>query len=405
MNGQNCLLGIFGIAVLVATGCGPNTETAPDAADEPTVAEPGASAPLDETRPNEVSKHTPQRVPDDAAAETPTGTDTGEAVKTPDGTGQAVDTPDKPDVVPTPKTTEVTIQRADVVAYEELRKTRSYGDVSRVMEVMKKGGHVFLVVRADIAIQWGDSSDPVSVPGNQLLVIDDQGQTHAAVGTEEHGLYSMMSYFRRSWPADPGRRAGPNVATHNAVFLVPRDTRPVKFKLGEIASLEINGPDKTESPPPPTFPDRNIPGTSARFEILDAKLIDEFHGQVKLGKEEHQTSISSLRGKLLRVDFRITPIRHTSERSGTYHFSWSTPDIGLLNANGQYIPTIGEDFTGGLGDRVGHGQDLWQGKWRSQQYSFLFAVPTDTQSFTLTFHMTPVAEGKVGGPFRTLESK
>jgi hypothetical protein len=395
MNGERWFFGVLGIAVLVAAGCGSADGPAPRAVDEPVAAKFDETADLEspavETRPGPDGDSTVGQAPAEDRAETPPE----------NSAGQVAETPDEP---APPGPTEVKIEKVTVTAYDGLRYKRSYANDSQVIEVFRKEGHVFLAVQTDVSIQWGEPTS-LSVPKDEVVLTDERGQTHMPLGRESEGQYSFGGAFDARQPYSSQEPVKSTAVSHSAVFLVPRDTKPVAFKLGTIGTAEISMPDEVQPPPPPTFPPPHLPGTNARFEVLDARLIDQLPGSVTLGDEKHATSITSLRGKILQIDFRMTPLRHTSERDGMRYFGWNTPDIGLLDSDGQYVPTIGEKFVGGVANKVGHSQDFWQGKWRVGEFSFLFAVPPDTESFTLTYQMTPVAEGKVGGPYKTIEVK
>jgi len=298
------------------------------------------------------------------------------------------------------------IKDPTVTAYEEVCVNAGDAASRGVTEVLKLEGRLFLWLDAPIAAEWSEEMKNANLEAKDFQLLDDKGNACENIGRfDEDNRFS--GYASGLWMHRPHNWQKPEELKpqhYRAVFLVPAGSKSFEFKVAEAASTKIEMPKKTEPVALPKMWEPLMPATEAKLEILEAKLVDTAQGKFRIGKKESPTRIYNPDGKLLCVKVRLTPTRSNSDMNED-HFYWPTSNLGLMYGDGCFVRAAGEKFMKGFTSNVSHNTNRDEKGWRSSEDEFYFAVPADIGAFKLTYHMTPVAEGKPGGPFKVLEVK
>jgi len=284
------------------------------------------------------------------------------------------------------ETVALTLQGVSATAFKELKvgsKVSKYG--YGLQEALTAEGSVLLRVDALIAPPWSEQVEQVNVDAERIVLLTGEGAAIPMVGYFSYGEFELQSNSLNAYrPYDWKENKDP--LQYNAVFIVPRDTASLTFKLGAVES-KIEGSIKVKASP--------NPADIVTLAISKAAFVDRIVNTTNVGELKQPTAITTSHGKLLAVDLKLTPKEGNSADPDS--FLWSTSWIAILCDNGHTAPTLGELFMDGLSDYVSHnlsrGSD---GAWTSTEGTFYFAVPADTKTFKLVYYGTPLAEASVG---------
>jgi hypothetical protein len=279
----------------------------------------------------------------------------------------------------------LTLESLEAVAYKalpvgKLSSEFGYG----VQETLAVEGALLLSLDVAIAPPWNEELDHVGVEHEDIKVVTGDGQEIYSAGAFDFGVFklqknSLSEYRPYDWDEEP------KPIRYNAVFAVPRHTDALTLHLGGLTA-PVDGTVKVKSAP--------NPADLVQVEIRKAAFVEDVENTHDVGEQEYTSSVTSSHGKLLAVDFTLTPIQGNGDNEKNFY--WNTAWISILCDNGYTGPTLGEVFMGGLSDYVSHnlGVDM-QGEWSSTDATFFFAVPEGTSSFKLLYLGTPVAEAGV----------
>jgi len=303
------------------------------------------------------------------------------------------------------KLPQLAVGRLDVAVYDGIPVNRRDSAAKQVVEVARKDGHLFLCLDLSVSVTWNQESNrSLFVNAKEVSLTAPDGKSYPSVGKLSDGVLSQKAYFRCSRPYGWKQSDKPQSVAHSAVFIVPAELKAGQFKLGHLGPMKVTVPGTVVKPLAPAFPKPRSPASDLTVTILDATLLDGVEGKAKLGKEELATTVTSLRGKLLAIKLSLQPLRCNSQTSKTL-FYWRTSAFGLRYGKDGYVPCIGEAFMGEVNGEVNHNVHSEGGKWKSIEGTYYFAPAAEIGDFEVTYKVTPVAGGKVGGPYKTIEVK
>jgi len=246
----------------------------------------------------------------------------------------------------------------------------------------------FLVVDLQLAVKWAEEDKNLNVKTDDIALLDGKGAKLPMVGrcspTGFFQRYSVAIYLHK--PHDKKSQARP--VPFHAVFVVPRGAKAFTFQAGALKhKLAASEPGKAPSP-----------ADYAAFKIAAAKLVPQAQDDESMGykKPKARRTVQPAFGKLLALTIEITPKQGNHNRAD--YFYMSTWDLGLRFGKGAFVPAIGQEH-GNFGYASNVSMNLHanpDGSWKPVTYTFYFAVPEDIKSFTLTYLLTPVANGRLG---------
>ena len=245
----------------------------------------------------------------------------------------------------------------------------------------------FVVVDLKLKATWAEEDKTLNVKTDAITLTDAKGAACPMVGRLEpsghYQRYSVAVYLRKPY----NKKQPDKLHPLNIVFVAPKGAQAFTLKLGELKhKLAVAEAGQTPGP-----------GDYAAFKVLAAKRVEQVAGQYSLGykKPKGTTTVRPTDGKLLAVQVEIAPKRgNSTDRS---HFYMNTGNLGVSFGKGGVAPCVGQVHGNfGYADNVSiSSQPNPDGSWRTLTYTFYFAVPEDTEAFTLTYHQVAVADGKV----------
>ncbi len=279
---------------------------------------------------------------------------------------------------------DLTFDKVQVTAYEELL----VDGVAGISEKLWPQGGVLWAVSVSIAPPWTDELKKVNIDYKHIRLVKANGDEIPMIGYfERYGQFRLQT--KSLYASRPSKwKDKPESILYNCVFAVPQGETELEFKFGK-ATAKVTAPE-TVSPPP-------NPAEVVKLEIAGARLVDEVKNHHRVGKlkPEPETTAKPIGGRFLEVKIKLTPTKGNSLKKDT-HFFWYSPWIGVMLDNGQYVPTIGEEFMGKLNNNVSHNLSKSKDKWGSTEATFYFLVPDGVKSFKLMYRDQPMAEGNIG---------
>ena len=283
-----------------------------------------------------------------------------------------------------PPPIQLSAKDVSVTAFESITVRAKENSTVGVTETLRKDGHVILLVELDVDAPWSEELERLSVSGKDIVLVGEDDQSHAPIGHMQWGTFSeftpSLSLRRpKKWPEQLDPKA------FNAAFLVPAEARNFTLQFGGHLSVPVTAP--TETSDEPHVADK------MQVEIISAKLVDELHGSMDIGKEKIPTDLVSEAGPFLEVTFKLTPLA----ANGSFEniFFWHSDWFGVRFADGSHSHTTGEVFMGKLSRNVSHNTPLTGDGWQPATAIFYFPASADAQPFTLLALMGEIAEGTV----------
>jgi hypothetical protein len=258
----------------------------------------------------------------------------------------------------------------------------SFGNRPVVNHLRPKSGKTFLVMSAQVSIDWTGFPQATQYPLKTSDVVVSQGTTeYKPIGIYKKG--SRYSDFLSSmvWP----QRGAKSPYLLDLVFCVPENKDLWWLKIGATDSPLALQPDSGE----PKLP----PGT---FKIVKTAFIDGLPSAsvpTRNGKD-YEATLKPVSGKFLEVTVRLVAEAPYAENSEGLYTNTRMPlhdqNIGISIRDVGFIPAVAIVMDGKA--YVGGGTEVDLANRDGSEFTFLFPVPNKVTSASLLYNRMVVLE-------------
>jgi hypothetical protein len=252
------------------------------------------------------------------------------------------------------------------------------------VETFQSEADLLVEVHAMITPHWSEDRLKIIIDPKNILLTSTEGKPYPMVGRFNYGFFEKQAWnsFTTYRPAKWTETTAP--VPYNVVYLVPKESKELVFKMGEV-SKEILLPEKLSEIP--------VPANSVTVEYVSGKIVSEIPGGDLSRDVELKSSIRPLKGPLLEVSLKITPKECNSALEN--HFFWHSSWIGLIAGGNTYFPTLGERWGSGVSHNVSHNSTKLSEGWTAEEVTFYFPLPEGETEFEITWLCTPAVKGSI----------
>lgn len=288
---------------------------------------------------------------------------------------------------------EITVEKVEVVAYDQVILDKHDTEYD-IIETLQIEDTIFLRVDMYMSPKWTETAKKANIKAKEIVLVSEDDVTIEMAGYFKYSIFYRSSnslYISRPYDWD---KAEQPPFRYNAVFLVPKDSKAFTFKLGADISANV------EVPAVQPLPD---PKDNIKVKVLGTKFSDTLPREVHVGGDRRKTTIAPAHAKFLEVKINVTATAPSNPDQKSFYLS--VPWFGLVYDNGHYAAAIGaKQSTGDLSRTRSQTIRQKEGKWETEEIVICFTVPEDINTFTLTYLLSPVAEGSVGGVAKVEEA-
>jgi hypothetical protein len=275
---------------------------------------------------------------------------------------------------------------------------QSIGMVSRndraplgLVESMAIPGQHFVRVGFTVVPLWSKSVRHLQLGADEIQLIDGQGRGYKVAGYLQQGAARFGdTYISLQRPQDWQSGGKANAGHFEMIFAVPDGAVLKTLKLGDSQAKVT--PEKGGA--------ALITEPSPHIVVKGSRLVESVAREWEPARPGlSNTVIAPHRGKVLRVDFEITPTGpNNATLSGGRQgpaFVWSPRNFGLFHELGAQRIFCG----GGLGERAGAARRILprpDGTYPTFSSFAYFVVPDGVKTATITYALEPIGSVAIG---------